>query len=284
MGQKDLPAVIDHIRWVTRQSELSYIGHSQGTLQAFILLSEKPEYSQILKPIIMLAPVVDVTTIKDQARMLIENDELAKDLKKIGGPVFPHASLLELLPEVICSKKVHYICENVVALFGGMNLPQLNITRLPVYFSYVPAGTSATNVLHYHQAIKNGTRYYDHGEEINKLLYGTENPPKIPWEKINSPYIAIFYGENDLFAGPEEVSNAKKLIKSKLIVQIKTENSEALFYFLKAPFWFEYKVPDHLWSHMDFLWGKQAGEFVYSHILSMLKKFPIRYMNPRYGK
>ncbi|XP_074602624.1 putative lysosomal acid lipase/cholesteryl ester hydrolase [Brevipalpus obovatus] len=215
MAQKDLPAVVGHIQRVTGQLELSYIGHSQGCLQAFILLAEKPEYSQILKPIIMLAPVLDVTTIKDQARLLIESDELARDLRIIGGPVFPHTSLLDLLPGVICSEKVHYICENVVTIFGGVNLPQLNITRLPVYFSYVPAGTSATNIIHYHQAVKSGTRYFDHGEEINKLLYGTPKPPEIPWGRINSPYIAIFYGENDLFAGPEEIATAKKLIKSE---------------------------------------------------------------------
>lgn len=216
MALIDLPDSIEYIRQKSGQKEIAYIGHSQGTLTAFTLLSLFPIYSQILRPLIMLAPIVDMRSISDELRLLIGDKELMGDLAKIGGPIFPHASLLNLLPEVVCSTKIHYICANVVGLMGGLNLAQMNTSRLPVYFSYVPAGTSTKNIVHYHQAMENGTRRFDYGKFENRKLYGTLKPPFIPFWNINSRYVAIFYSESDLFSGQEDLDNSKKLLTGNM--------------------------------------------------------------------
>lgn len=84
----DLPATIDYILHTTRQSEatllrsrsaslllfvgsLGYIGHSQGSLTMFGLLSSQPDFNQKIKPFIALAPVARLTNMKTPTKYLI---------------------------------------------------------------------------------------------------------------------------------------------------------------------------------------------------------------------
>ncbi|GFT46195.1 gastric triacylglycerol lipase [Nephila pilipes] len=46
MAKYDLPAMIDLALNISGQTQLYYIGHSQGTTAAFALLSESPEYNK----------------------------------------------------------------------------------------------------------------------------------------------------------------------------------------------------------------------------------------------
>lgn len=57
MGYYDLPAMIDYILRQTDQSQLFYIGFSQGTTQFWILMSLKPRYNSKIKLMSALAPV-----------------------------------------------------------------------------------------------------------------------------------------------------------------------------------------------------------------------------------
>lgn len=45
----DLSASIDYVLSVTGKSNLYYVGHSQGTLVAFVLLAERPEYNSKIR-------------------------------------------------------------------------------------------------------------------------------------------------------------------------------------------------------------------------------------------
>lgn len=50
-------------------------------------------------------------------------------------------------------------------------------------------------------------RLYDYGRSANKVLYGTEGPPKYPLGKISVP-TALLYGPKDIFA----TEKVKKLV------------------------------------------------------------------------
>ena len=51
-------------------AHLTYIGHSMGTTSILQLLTEKPEYSKYLKPIILMAPVTHVYHIRSPVLLL----------------------------------------------------------------------------------------------------------------------------------------------------------------------------------------------------------------------
>lgn len=58
IGTQDLPAQIDYILQQTNQTELSLLGHSQGTTTGMILLSERPEYNDKIKIFHAMGPTV----------------------------------------------------------------------------------------------------------------------------------------------------------------------------------------------------------------------------------
>lgn len=57
MGLFDLPATIDYILNQTGHPQLYFVGHSQGTTNLMVLLSEKPEYNKFIAAASLLAPV-----------------------------------------------------------------------------------------------------------------------------------------------------------------------------------------------------------------------------------
>lgn len=44
--QLQVPAMLDYVLMKTGQSQLIYVGHSQGVTIAFVMLSERPEYNE----------------------------------------------------------------------------------------------------------------------------------------------------------------------------------------------------------------------------------------------
>jgi pimeloyl-ACP methyl ester carboxylesterase len=56
LGTLDFPCLIDYVLKQTNQTKLTYIGHSQGSAQAFIGLSQNPGLSDKIQLFIALAP------------------------------------------------------------------------------------------------------------------------------------------------------------------------------------------------------------------------------------
>jgi lysosomal acid lipase/cholesteryl ester hydrolase len=68
MASYDLPAQVSHVLGATNQSKLSYIGHSEGTIQAFAALIEQPALADQLHLYVALAPVAYVGTYRTSSR------------------------------------------------------------------------------------------------------------------------------------------------------------------------------------------------------------------------
>lgn len=64
IGVYDLPAAIDYILEITKNENLHYIGHSQGTTAFFVMASEMPEYNKKIILMSALAPVAYLQNIK----------------------------------------------------------------------------------------------------------------------------------------------------------------------------------------------------------------------------
>ncbi len=70
MAQYDLPSMINFALRKSKQKQLHYIGHSQGTLIAFAHLSKNPDLFNKIKMIFALGPVATVGHIKGALRPL----------------------------------------------------------------------------------------------------------------------------------------------------------------------------------------------------------------------
>lgn len=64
MGIYDLPAIINYITNFKNVSDLFYIGHSQGTLASYIMISMKQNIAKKIRLMMHLSPVVYLTNTK----------------------------------------------------------------------------------------------------------------------------------------------------------------------------------------------------------------------------
>ena len=77
-AQKDLPAMIDYVLKVTNQSDLFYVGHSQGTIMGFAGFTFNQTLASHIKIFFAFAPVVNVTNIKGAISILaVYSNEVA---------------------------------------------------------------------------------------------------------------------------------------------------------------------------------------------------------------
>ncbi|RWS27157.1 gastric triacylglycerol lipase-like protein [Leptotrombidium deliense] len=224
----------------------------------FGLLSEKPEYSQIIQPFIALAPVTRLANVKTLMRFPISNRAFMSYLYETGGSFWPANSMLNSIGKNICSKPIlAEICALSMFLFSGFDAPQLNKTRMSVYVSHTPAGSSAWNVLHYGQSLRSKLfRKFDFGEEENVRRYGSRTPPVydlLNISKTSKKFIALLHSRNDYLADTNDVRFIYDKLKDNLIL--------------------DFQVAFEKWNHLDFIWGLQSAKYVNVIVIQLLEKY-----------
>ncbi|NXA04302.1 LIPK Lipase, partial [Sapayoa aenigma] len=246
MAKYDLPAMINFIEEKTRQSQLYYIGHSQGTTIGFIAFSTMPQLAQKIKVFLALAPVTTVIFSQSPFRKLALFSDYG--LKEIFGTrdFFPHTPLGELFFSKICvcSKT----CKNFLSELLGFNWTNTNMSRTDVYMGHIPAGASVQNIIHWLQGVQRGAlRAFDGGTTYNSLRYRQEGPPSYDVKNMEVP-TAIWNGGVDCLADPRDTAlllpQIKNLVHHKQIPQ---------------------------WNHMDFILGLDATEILYQEMLDIMK-------------
>ncbi|KAL1437622.1 hypothetical protein MTO96_048769 [Rhipicephalus appendiculatus] len=182
MVKHDLPATIDTVLNVTRQERLLYIGWSQGSQVLFGLLSEKPDY----------------------------NSKTFLRLTGSGG-LMVNTALTKIQAALVCGSDFTVdLCIAAVAVLNGINWNQLNISRLSVYLSHDPSGTSVRNVHHLTQLIRcNCFRKYDYGMLLNILNYRTWRPPRYELSRVRVP-VALYHSAGDWYADPWDVARLQR--------------------------------------------------------------------------
>ncbi|XP_067128716.1 gastric triacylglycerol lipase-like [Centruroides vittatus] len=249
----DLPAMIEFALNLTNQSQLYYVGHSQGNTVAFALLSERPDYDKI-KVVVALAPFATVRYVISPIRYLAPLAPILDSLFRLFGfyEFLPNDLIIKLLAHIICgNQELQFLCENVAFLISGFNPSQLNKTRLEVYATHTPAGTSTQNILHFAQMVNSGNfQKYDHGQTENMKKYKRTIPPEYNVENIQTP-VWIFYGLNDYLADSVDVN----LLCPKLKTVAKCN-----------------LVSLATWAHFDFVIGKDASVYVYEKVVRIMQK------------
>ncbi|KAM4636019.1 putative lysosomal acid lipase/cholesteryl ester hydrolase isoform 2-T2 [Discoglossus pictus] len=251
MAKLDLPAVINFILKKTGVEQIYYVGHSQGTTIAFIAFSSMPELASKIKMFFGLAPV---STIKFSssplAKLGVFPEFLVKDL--FGRKEFlPQSYLIKWLATHFCTHDlVDHLCGNIFFVLCGFNEKNLNMSRVDVYSSQCPAGTSVQNMLHWGQAVKSGElKAFDWGWKGNMAHYNQTTPPLYKVQDMKIP-TALWTGGNDWLADRKDAAI--------LLTQVSN-----LVYHKEIP----------EWEHLDFIWGLDAPNRMYNEILALMKKY-----------
>jgi pimeloyl-ACP methyl ester carboxylesterase len=251
MAKYDLPANINFVLKTSGAATMTYIGHSQGTIQAFAGFSSNNAMASRVNLFIALAPVAYVGNVKTLFIKELAKLNTAQILLFLGLNEFNLPSALQKIIPGFC-KILPPACNNVLAALMGPS-DQINQTRLPFYLSYEPNPTSVRNMIHWSQsAAKNTFRMYDWGVQGNLKEYGQATPPDYDLSKMPpSLPVALFTGSNDYLATPADVARLKKELRPPAVY----EHNEESF------------------SHIDFLWATNAYRQIYPPILQLIQKY-----------
>ena len=248
----DLPATIDYVLKETNNKQVGYIGHSQGTMIMFGLLSTQKKYNDIVKPFIALAPVSTVRFLSTPLKYLAKIPMLPRLLGLYGGPFLPSSYLTKFVAEHICTSPMRSLCSNAVFIGNGFDNTQLNSSRMGVYANGFPAGTSTKNMIHFVQLIKCGLfRDYDYGKSENMKRYGQSEPPLFPLNKITNPNIALLHSANDYLSSLGDNAVLRENLKVRPVC--------------------DHLIPVPHWNHMDFLLGMQQHKYVNRKVYEIIE-------------
>ncbi|XP_039191873.1 lysosomal acid lipase/cholesteryl ester hydrolase-like [Crotalus tigris] len=249
MGYYDIPAAIYFILNQTKQQQLYYVGHSEGTTAGFISFSTWPELAEKIKVFFGMGPIATLTYATSPVLKIKLNNSLFHTLFGYKG-ILQYPTSMRKLRVAFCNFQPK-ICERLISFVVGSNTPNCNLSRMDVYIAHSPAGTSVQNIFHWKQIHnKKGFQAYDYGtKEKNMEKYNQIIPPVYKIEDIKIP-IALWSGGNDLFVNIRDV--------------------EALISRLSNVIYHQH-VPE--WQHLDYIWGLDATEIMYMRIIEIMKSY-----------
>ncbi|KAI5641379.1 alpha/beta hydrolase fold domain-containing protein [Phthorimaea operculella] len=238
MGQYDLPAVIDYIRYVKgHQENLYFIGHSMGATAFLVMLATSRNYNDQIRMGVLLAPLTVISENKVLA--LYKENQTTSEY----GEYFPRRKVPEKLSKKYC-RGHRLFCRNpLFILTGGLhNSSPFNKNRdfLATLLSHVPAGGSTKTVAHYAQ-LADSRKFHPYGDIKNRYLL---SEVKVP--------LHIFSSSDDSLCSTASVKNLMNNIAAPLKhVALYNKNI----------------------THTEFVWGHTADKLVFKRVLRMIKYF-----------
>nr|XP_045007328.1 lipase member J [Jaculus jaculus] len=251
MAKYDLPASLDFIVKHTGQEKLFYIGHSQGTTIAFIAFSTMPKIAKRIKILFALAPVASIKHTK--CPLIKMAYKLKRVIKVFAGnkDFLPTTSFNNFVGPKMCSLlMLNKICLNSLFMLFGKDTKNINMSRLDVYFSHNPAGTSVQNIFHWLQLLHSPyLKAFDWGSpDLNLVHFNQPTPPLYKVENMKVP-TAMWSGGRDRLADPIDVKKLEPKIANLI---------------------YHKKIPDH--THLDPVIGLDAREQIFDEIIAFINE------------
>ncbi|XP_075991089.1 lipase 3-like [Anticarsia gemmatalis] len=258
IGVFDLPATLTYITEYTNEADLHFIGHSMGSTALLVLLSTIPEYNEKLKSAVLLAPLAFMYHAKGPLKQLAEIRSRGgiSALNFLGtNELLSEGEFPPYIVEKFC-KGNQKSCQNPILLLanGGEILDDDLMNNI---LSHMPAGGSAMTVLHYIQLVRSGYfQRYNYGVDGNLKKYHSKFPPKYDLAAITLP-ISLFTSPSDWLSTTSDVA----------LLMVKLQNV-----------YIHHIVRRNDFSHLDFVWAKDAPKLVFSPLMEILEQVsPIKY-------
>ncbi|KAL2457783.1 Triacylglycerol lipase 1 [Forsythia ovata] len=239
----DLGEMIRYVYSVTN-SRLFIIGHSQGTIISLAAFTQ-PDIVEMVGAAALLCPITYMKHITARLPLRLVKMHLDQVMLEMGIHQLNFKSDWGTsIMDMMCNG--HVDCDDLLTSFTGKNCC-FNSSRIDFYLEYEPHPSSAKNLNHLFQMIREGTfAMYDYGMWKNMKHYGQLKPPKFDLSQIPSTLpLWMGYGGNDAFADITDLQHALKELQAK---------------------------PDLLYlenyGHIDFLLSTRSREDVYDRMLA----------------
>jgi len=247
MARYDLPAMVDYVLEKTGQSQLYYGGHSQGTTIGFAEFSRNETLADKIKTFFAFAPVATVGHIEGPLRYISYFSKDIQALFNIFGvyDFLPNSAIMKFLASTFCHSSIKIVCEDIIFLIAGFDTHQMNETRLPVYISHTPAGTSVQNMVHFGQMVRSGEfSMYDYGSKKGNFQHYNQTSPPLYHPKDMKVPVMLFSGGKDWLADPTDVK--------ALVPQLSNIVGQEYY---------------PTYNHMDFVWGVDVATTIYQKVV-----------------
>jgi len=224
MGVYDTPASINYVINATGKPTLTYIGHSEGTSQFFVAMTDNRTKALVEQRVNLFVALAPVAYLSHPKSLLIK----AMSTARVGEFVmatFPFGflqfSAVKNIAHFLCTATFGLLCEITVATVGGVSKEDTPaaITNFSAHF---PAGTSVKAVEHYAQFAVNGKfQDFDYGCNFlvceNMKVYGQKTPPAFDLSKARVP-TALFVGGNDALGDTTDAARLAKELPNSTVV------------------------------------------------------------------
>ncbi|XP_040601312.1 tear acid lipase-like protein isoform X2 [Mesocricetus auratus] len=204
----DIPAIIDFIVNKTGQTQIYYVGHSQGTFLAYGAFATNPQLAQKIKANLALGPVVTTKYLSGAFRTVAYIHPTV--IKKLIGEkdIMTGKDDNHILQLICHQQTIVTVCNNLLTVLFGYNPKNLNESRTDVYAGHIPEGTSVRSILHFSQGIRTGlVQAYNWGSEaLNMQHYNQSTPPIYKLENMKVQTV-IWSGGKDILANHIDVKN-----------------------------------------------------------------------------
>ncbi|XP_012153789.1 gastric triacylglycerol lipase [Megachile rotundata] len=257
LGVYDLPAMIDYVLNCTKREKLFYIGHSQGTTQFWVMMSQKPTYNAKIQLMVGLAPAAFTGNIRGPITKLARLTYMGVWIgEAFGYPEVRSRSVWEkFVSNTLCQNATsQFFCNNFLFIVTGLSQTNLSTANLTMIMNHIPAGASWKQVVHFGQGYihPNHFRQFDYdNEQKNKRIYNSSIPPEYELNKVIAP-VALFSSDGDRLATPEDTV----LLKEKLGNVV-----------------FHKEIFMDSFTHYNFIWGKASITTVFEPILGLLAQY-----------
>lgn len=243
----DIPAMISYILASTNSKEISYVGFSQGTAQAFAAFSVNSQLANKIKLFVALAPATRVKQLNNP--MVAALTTSRPDLVFL---LFGKKTLLgEALfwRRVLSSKLFVFLIDNCMRFLFGWNCLEIDPIEKPLLYSHIYSFSSVKCLIHWFQITrtKRFQMFDGHIAPRDSINYPSYLLPSYQSSKIKCP-IAVFCGGRDT-------------IPDNDIILEELESHPKLFVHKEKNY-----------EHLDFIWGKTAPDRIFTKVIHLINQ------------